>query len=89
MVRTQVYLTEAQDRDLKHLAASSGKKQSQLIREAIDGYLAERHPENWRAALRAVRGMWADRDDLDDLYGELRREVEDRVDRLMGNLERR
>jgi hypothetical protein len=26
--------------------------------------------------------MWADRDDLDEVYGDLRKEVEDRLDRL-------
>lgn len=85
MVRTQVYLTHDQDRGLKQLAAGSGRKQSELIREAIEGYLAERKPKDWREALEEVRGMWADRNDLDALYGELRTEVEDRVDRLAGN----
>ena len=82
MVRTQVYLTEEQDRGLKSLAESCGRKQSALIREAIDRLLAENRPKDWRAALEAVRGMWADRDDLDELYDELRQEVEDRVGRL-------
>ena len=89
MVRTQVYLTEEQDRGLKSLAEGSGRKQSELIREAIDRLLAENRPKDWREALEAVRGMWADRDDLDELYGELRAEVEDRVDRLAGSSKRR
>jgi predicted DNA-binding protein len=89
MVRTQVYLTEDQERGLKQLAASSGRKQSELIREAIEGYLAERQPKDWKEALEAVRGMWADRDDLDELYGELRAEVEGRLDRLAGSSKRR
>jgi len=89
MVRTQVYLTEEQDRALKSLAESSGRKQSELIREAIDRLLAENRPKDWKQALEAVRGMWADRDDLDALYGELRAEVEDRVDRLAGFSKRR
>jgi Arc/MetJ-type ribon-helix-helix transcriptional regulator len=84
MVRTQVYLTEEQDRGLKSLAESSGRKQSELIREAIDRLLAENRPKDWKQALEAVRGMWADRHDLDELYGELRAEVEGRVDRLAG-----
>jgi predicted DNA-binding protein len=60
MVRTQVDVTEEQERGLKQLAASSGRKQSELIREAIEGYLAERRPKDWKA-LEAIRGMWADR----------------------------
>jgi predicted DNA-binding protein len=82
MVRTQVYLTEEQDRGLKGLAQSTGRKQSELIRAAIDHLLAENRPKDWREALEAVRGMWADRDDLDEVYGDLRKEVEDRLDRL-------
>jgi Arc/MetJ-type ribon-helix-helix transcriptional regulator len=88
MVRTQVYLTEEQDRGLKGLAESSGRKQSELIREAVDHLLAEHRPKDWRAALEAVRGMWADRDDLDELHADLRAEVEDRVDRLRGSAKR-
>jgi hypothetical protein len=47
MVRTQVFFTEEQDRGLK----SSGRKQSELIREAIDRLLAENRPKNWKEAL--------------------------------------
>ena len=82
MVRTQVYLTEEQDRGLKSLAESCGRRQSALIREAIDRLLAENRPKDWRAALEAVRGMWADRDDLDELYDDLRGDWERRRKRL-------
>jgi Arc/MetJ-type ribon-helix-helix transcriptional regulator len=84
MVRTQVYLTEEQDRGLKSLAESCGRRQSALIREAIDRLLAENRPKDWRAALEAVRGMWADRDDLDELYDDLRADWERRRKRLYG-----
>jgi predicted DNA-binding protein len=84
MVRTQVYLTEDQERGLKRLAVGSGRKQSELIREAIEGYLAERQPKDWKEALEAVRGMWADRDDLDGLYGDLRLDWDRRLKRLYG-----
>jgi Arc/MetJ-type ribon-helix-helix transcriptional regulator len=82
MVRTQVYLTEEQERGLKQLAASSGRKQSELIREAIERYLAEHRPKDWREGLEAMRGMWADRDDLDDLHAEVGRDWERRLKRL-------
>jgi predicted DNA-binding protein len=84
MHRTQVYLTEDQERGLKRLAAGSGRKQSELIREAIEGYLAERQPKDWKEALEAVRGMWADRDDLDELYADLRLDWDRRLKRLYG-----
>jgi predicted DNA-binding protein len=81
MVRTQVYLTEAQERGLKQLAASTGRRQSALLREAIEGYLAEQKPRDWKEALEVVCGIWADRDDLDPLQAALRREVEERLER--------
>ena len=82
MVRTQIYLTETQKRQLEQLAARSGRKQSEMMRDAIDGYLAKEQPQDWRAAFEAVRGMWADRDDLDDLHADLRAGVERRLDRI-------
>ena len=36
MVRTQVYLTERERSELAALAKATGKKQSELIREAVD-----------------------------------------------------
>jgi predicted DNA-binding protein len=74
MVRAQIYLTDEQKLQLERLATASGKKQSEMIREAIDGYLAEREPKDWKEAFEAVRGMWAHRDDLDDFVGDLRAE---------------
>jgi predicted DNA-binding protein len=57
MVRTQIYLTDEQKLQLELLAAASGRKQSEMIREAIDGYLAEPEATDWQAAFEAVRGM--------------------------------
>ena len=84
MVRTQIYLTAGQKRQLERLAAASGKKQSEMIREAIDGYLAKEEPKDWKEAFEAVRGMWADRDDIDEFYADLRAGVERRLDRICG-----
>jgi predicted DNA-binding protein len=82
MVRTQIYLTDEQKRQLERLGAASGKKQSEMIREAIDGYLVKQEPKDWKEAFEAVRGMWADRDDLDELYADLRASVERRLDHI-------
>lgn len=71
MVRTQIYRTDEQKQRLDRIAAATGKRQGVLIREALEGYLAERQPKDWKEALEAVRGMWADRDDLDDLVRNL------------------
>jgi predicted DNA-binding protein len=84
MVRTQIFLTEEQKRQLKRLAAASGKKQSEMIREAIDGYLVKQGSEGWKAAFEAARGMWTDRDDLDGFVRDLRSEWERRLERSYG-----
>ena len=82
MVRTQIYLTEDQKRRLEQLAAAAGRRQSDLIREALDGYLARQKPGDWKEALRACAGMWADRDDVADLHERTRRESDERLKRL-------
>ncbi len=39
MLRTQIYLTEKERDGLAAMTKSTGKKQSDLIREALDQYL--------------------------------------------------
>lgn len=79
MLRTQVYLTTEQKRGLERLTATTGKRQSGMIREAIAAYLAGHDCPDWKSALSAAQGMWADRDDL---VGELRGEWETRLERI-------
>lgn len=67
MNRTQIYLTDNEQCALRSLAAASGRSQSELIREAIDRYLAETCPQSQRAALMAAAGLWRDRTDLPEL----------------------
>lgn len=83
MLRTQVYLTEAQDRALKRLARTTGRSQSQLIRDAVDQLIEARAARagSWKEAFRRASGMWADRPELDELLGDLRREADERLDR--------
>lgn len=64
MVRTQIYLTERQRDELAALAKIAGKKQSVLIREAIDELLAHLGRGRRDAVLRRAAGMWKDRRDL-------------------------
>jgi len=39
MVRTQIYLTERQRDELAGIAMTAGKKQSEVIREAVDRFI--------------------------------------------------
>lgn len=79
MVRTQIYLTEAERTALKAIARQTGQKQSELIRQAIDRLIEGFQPGERRARLQMARGMWRERDDLPD-FKSLRREL----DRLSG-----
>ena len=66
MVRTQIYLTEHQRSELAAIATNRGKRQSEVIREAID-LLIERVSRHRREAIiREAAGIWKDRTDLPD-----------------------
>ena len=66
MVRTQVYLTERQRDELAAIAKIAGKKQSELIREAIDRLVDQTGHSRREAILREAAGIWKDRTDLPD-----------------------
>ena len=74
MVRTQIYLTETQQKALRRLAVRERKKQSELIRQAIDQFLVDSTQEDRLSLLRQGRGLWKDRQDLPD-FAALRREA--------------
>ena len=76
MHRTQIYLTPRECKALGILAGRTGRTRSDLIREAVDRFLAERGVESLAdrtELLRQARGVWADRTDLPD-FAALRRE---------------
>jgi hypothetical protein len=52
MVRTLIYLTERQCDKLAAIAKTAGKKQSELIREAVDSLIAQRGRNIREAVLR-------------------------------------
>ncbi len=66
MVRTQIYLTERQRQELAAIAKTAGKKQSELIREAVDLLIDQSGRSRREAVLREAAGIWKDRTDLPD-----------------------
>jgi metal-responsive CopG/Arc/MetJ family transcriptional regulator len=68
MVRTQVYLTEQQRDELAGIAKTVGKKQSELIREAVDQFIDRAGSSRRESVLREVAGMWKGRKDLPDFH---------------------
>lgn len=77
MIRTQVYLTEQEQKQLTAFASQNKVPKSEVIREAIDAFLHNKMVEkqNRLAAIRAAKGMWASRelDDFVAIRGELDR----------------
>jgi len=77
MVRTQIYLTDEEQTRLRSLSRRSGRNQSALIREALDGFLARVSATPRTTRLQKCRGMWRDRDASE--FRAIRHEVERRL----------
>ena len=75
MVRTQIYLTQAEHDGLRAAAGRTGRKQSELIRDAVDRFLDQTGDQRREAVLREAAGMWKDRDDLPD-FAAIRRSAD-------------
>ena len=65
--------SRSQNTTLAALAKTAGKKQSELIREAVDRLIAQSGENRRRTALREAAGMWKERTDLPD-FASLRTE---------------
>lgn len=66
MIRTQIYLTDKQRTELSVIAKNSGKKQSEIIREAIDRLIDQAGQNRKKSALQDAAGIWKNRKDLPD-----------------------
>jgi hypothetical protein len=73
MVRTQIYLTEEEKTALNTISLQVGKKQSELIREAVDELISRYSDSRRQEILDKTAGIWKNRDDLPDFTG-LRKE---------------
>ncbi|MDD5674149.1 MAG: ribbon-helix-helix protein, CopG family [Chitinivibrionales bacterium] len=67
MVRTQIYLTEEEKAGLESAALAQGKRQSVIIRKAIDDLLAHQATANKTEILNEIAGIWADRKDVPNI----------------------
>lgn len=64
MIRTQIYLTEAEHRGLREISSATHQSQSALIRQAVDQYLTRKKPHAKLAKIQRAKGIWKDRDAL-------------------------
>lgn len=77
MLHTEIELTEEERSALEEISLSTGKTEDELIRAALDQFIAQFRKEDPHALMRAARGIWEDRQDLPSL-----RELRDEFDRL-------
>lgn len=89
MIRKQIFIEEGQNQGLKRLAVATGKSEAALIREGITQVLSKEPApdEDWKVALRQLKGMWADRPDIDEVMNarrDARRKGKERLLRTMG-----
>lgn len=67
--RTQIYLTQTQQKRLDAASRHSSTTKSELIRRAVDQFLdqqAPADPVNKAQRLSGIVGMWAQRDEVSD-----------------------
>ena len=84
MIRTQIYLTEPIHEAIKARAKSSGRKQSELIREALEQHFqrdTKKDEASWKEGISKAFGMWEDHDTIDDIIKESRRLSAERLNR--------
>ena len=66
MVRIQIYLTEHQRDELAVIAGNTSKRQSELIREAVDRFIERTGHHRRERLLEEPAGVWKGRSDLPD-----------------------
>ena len=66
MVRTQIYLTERQRDELAAIARQRSKRQSEVIREAVDRFIEQWSRQGRERILHDAAGIWSDRTDAPD-----------------------
>jgi len=67
VIRTQIYLTDDEKRQLESVSAIKGISQSDLIRQAIDDLLSRTANADKSDILDSIAGIWKDNDNLPDI----------------------
>lgn len=62
MIRTQIYLTEKEQIALRNIVPFLKKSQSEIIRVAIDDFVARHDHERKKALLLKAAGSWKNND---------------------------
>ena len=73
MVRTQLYLDEAIHARLRDLARKQKRTISELVREALLRAYGAGSPDERLDTLKAIRGLWQDREDMTSSRAYVRR----------------
>jgi hypothetical protein len=74
MTTLQITMSDTERAVLRAMAERTGKREEELVHEAIEQYRSRMEIEERRAVLRRVWGLWKDREDLPDSE-ELRAEM--------------
>ncbi|MDN5302729.1 MAG: hypothetical protein PWQ60_2243 [Thermoanaerobacteraceae bacterium] len=69
MKRTQLYLEDSQKKILEKIAEQRNTSMGEVIREAINKYIAENQIGSAIDALKKTQGLWKDRHDIKDSDG--------------------
>lgn len=81
MIRTQIYLTKKEKEAIERLSDERKTTQSNIIREAIDEYVAKKQNKPAKKSILDFAGIWKDKKDIPDVR-ELREGWEHRLNRL-------
>ena len=85
MIRKQFFIDEDENQRLKAAALASGRSEADLIREGVKQVLehTETRDDDWKVALRSLKGIWSDYPELDQLLKDRRAARGIRRDRMM------
>jgi predicted transcriptional regulator len=67
-VRKQIFVTVEQNRRLRTLSAAMARPEGELVREAIDDWMARNTKDeaDWKTGLLGLAGIWADYPEIEE-----------------------